>query len=307
MTTVVCPCCGHEFAGDLYEGCAACGARAVGEPLSRPLRELPSYIPAFLSCAIGILLLAILAVCTITALLEHDSLSRINFPSLSSLIAAAETAAWRLKYLALPACAIALFMGLRIYARVRRFPLRFAGKGMAHTGLAASALVGLMIATLIGVTVPERLRRRELGIRAASNVHLWVLNRALVQYRALHGTFPTEFFSSLRSLPDKDGSIAAALAIADPGGYKPTSVQARLPKRLRSLRGAALRTISATNINDLPDEGLTFTNYELTLPGPDKILGTPDDVTMRDGVILVLSKSSQNSLAPLSSSDVSAP
>jgi len=304
MTTVVCPCCGHEFAGDLYAGCAACGARAVGEPLSRPLRELPSYMPAFFSCAIGTLLLAVFVASTITALLEYRSLSHINF---SSFIAAAETAAWRLKYLLLPVSVIALWMAFHISMRVRRFPARFAGTFMSYAGIAGSALALLLIASLIGVTVPERLRRRQLGITAASNVHLWVLNRALVQYRALHGTFPTEFFSSLRSVPDKDGSIAAALAIADPGGYKPTSVQARLPKRLRSLRGAALRTISATNINDLPDEGLTFTNYELTLPGADKILGTPDDVTMRDGVILEPSKSSQNSLAPLSSSDVAVP
>ena len=36
---------------------------------------------------------------------------------------------------------------------------------------------------------------------------------------------------------------------------------------------------------DLTDEGLSLTNYELVLPGVDKILGTDDDLRIRDGVI----------------------
>lgn len=303
--TVVCPCCGHEFAGNLYAGCTACGARAVGEPLSRPLRELPSYMPAFFACVTGALLLAILIVSTITAQLEHGSLFHTSF---SALADAAETAAWRIKYAALPASIAALWIALRTQARVRRFPLRFAGTRLAHAGIAGSALALLLIAASIGVTVPERLRRRQLGITAASNAQLWTLNRALLKYRAQSGTFPIDLHD-LQQLPDNDGSIAAALAAVDPNGngYKPTSVQARLPKRVRSLRGAALRTISATNVNDLPDEGLTFTNYELTLPGADKILGTADDVTMRDSVIIEPSKPSRSSAATLSSNDASAP
>ena len=288
----------------MYAGCAACGARAVGEPLSRPLRELPSFMPAFFVCVAGALLLAIFFAGTITALLERDSLSRINF---SYLVAAAETAAWRMKYVALPASVAALWMALRARARARQFPLRFAGTGMVHAGIATSAVAALLIAAFIGVTVPERLRRRQLGIAAASTAQLWTLNRALLEYRARYGTYPTDLKHSLQSIPDVDGSIAAALLVADPGGYKPTSIQARLPKRVRSLRGAALRTISATNINDLPDEGITFTNYELTLPGADQILGTADDVTMRDSVIVELPASSLNSATTLSSSDVSAP
>src|SRR5437763_14531228 len=39
----ICPCCGAEFEGELSDGCASCGARAVGPPLARPERELPAY------------------------------------------------------------------------------------------------------------------------------------------------------------------------------------------------------------------------------------------------------------------------
>ena len=36
---------------------------------------------------------------------------------------------------------------------------------------------------------------------------------------------------------------------------------------------------------DLPGAGLALTNYELVLPGRDKILGTDDDLRIRDGLI----------------------
>ena len=39
-------------------------------------------------------------------------------------------------------------------------------------------------------------------------------------------------------------------------------------------------------MDDEPDGNLSFTKYELRLPGPDKKLGTEDDWTMRDGLIV---------------------
>ena len=39
----ICPCCGHKSNTPLADGCAACGARPVGEALPKPERELPSY------------------------------------------------------------------------------------------------------------------------------------------------------------------------------------------------------------------------------------------------------------------------
>lgn len=304
MTNIICPCCGHEFAGDLYIGCASCGARAVGEPLARSVHELPSYMPALFVGMIGALMLAAFAVSTSATLIEHSKLSAINF---RSIVRAAETAAWHLKWAALPVAVISLWAGVRICALVRKSPARFAGQRMAHAGLAASTLAVLMIAALIGVTVPERLRQRQLGITASTNAQLWTLHRAFSEYYRLHGTFPTRDINALSSLPDPDRSIAAALAVVDPNGYKPTSIQASLPKKMKSLRGAALRNASMSSTNDLPDEGLSFTNYEMTLPGADKILGTPDDVTMRDGVIIETPSPTTHVPSSLSSNDAGTP
>jgi hypothetical protein len=37
---------------------------------------------------------------------------------------------------------------------------------------------------------------------------------------------------------------------------------------------------------DVAGEALSFTNYKLRLPGKDKMLGTEDDLMIRDGMIV---------------------
>jgi len=47
---------------------------------------------------------------------------------------------------------------------------------------------------------------------------------------------------------------------------------------------------SADTDDSSPTERLSFTNYELQLPGSDKVLGTDDDLVVRDGVITKVSE-----------------
>ena len=56
--------------------------------------------------------------------------------------------------------------------------------------------------------------------------------------------------------------------------------------RRRSNGAVRTRTASARNIDDLPGVGLALTNYELLLPGRDRMLGTVDDLRIRDGRIV---------------------
>ena len=37
------------------------------------------------------------------------------------------------------------------------------------------------------------------------------------------------------------------------------------------------------------DHGVSFTSYELRLPGPDKILNNDDDIIIREGVVMKVS------------------
>ena len=274
-------------------GCVACGAQAVGEPLAKPEHELPTYGRALFVTATGATLLFVFPARVIAVLIERAPASL----DLWSFIYAAEMAAWRLKWFALPATLLALWTGIRLYQSIRRSPARFAGSRLAHSGLAASILVTLLIATLIGVTVPERLRWRQLGIEAATRAQGYTLDRALLEYRIRYGTLPATFDDLRERLPDPDGSIAAALSSIDHSSYKPRADLAALPKQKpRVLSGAALRRVSMTSTEDTTEESISFTNYELRLPGEDKILNTPDDWTMRDGIIIKPSPAEQNAI-----------
>jgi hypothetical protein len=109
----------------------------------------------------------------------------------------------------------------------------------------------------------------------------------MLQYRELHGTLPPQedVISQLRTLPDPDGSIAEALRLIDVNGYQPTSVLAAAAPKTKTLaRGGAIRNASLNTTPDPPS--VSFTNYELRLPGADKKLNTDDDLIVSDGLVM---------------------
>jgi type II secretory pathway pseudopilin PulG len=237
----------------------------------------------------GLMLLLSFGLSTLVALFEQTPVTVGFWPAIS----AAETAAWRLKWIALPFSVVALWGGLLIYQSIRRERARFAGQDFARCGLGASALVIVMIATFIGLTVPERLRQRERGKEAAAEALGYTLQRALLEYRTQYKTYPTSFKDLQDGLADRDGSIAAALSHIDPSTYQPRAnlADASTAKPHR-LRGAALRRASTNNsTDDAVNDKISFTNYEVRLPGADKIPNTDDDWLMRDGMFIRPSKS----------------
>jgi type II secretory pathway pseudopilin PulG len=225
-----------------------------------------------------------------------------------SIVAAAETAAWRLKWVALPVAPPALWSALRVCASLRRERERFNGLRFAHSGLAVSGLVVLMFATCIGVTIPERMRQQQRSLEAAQEARLDTFNRALLEYRLRYKTLPTDLNELKDKLPDPDKSITAVLADLDPASeYHPGTLVASLPpKKSRSMRGAAIRPVSAS-MDDSPGEGVMFTDYELRLPGEDKILGTEDDWVLRNGVVTKPSPSAAQTMGAGSSNNSTAP
>ena len=282
----VCPCCGSKSEGDLRGGCAACGARAVGPPLAPPERVLPGYGHALLLAAAGALAALLFAAAVAASLLRRETLA-LGF---DSLLRAAESAAWRLKATVLPLSTLAAVLGARAYARMRREPSRFVGHGAARAGLALTCAVALALAALVGLSIPERLRRRELAREAAGRALLYAGEQALARYRERFGTLPASL-EDLRRLNDPDCRVAHLLVALTAGEYKPETDLASLAAgrgRGRARRGRAARTraASARTTDDLAGAGLALTNYELTLPGPDGLLGTGDDQRIRDGRIL---------------------
>jgi len=279
-----CPCCGEKFEGELSDGCASCGARAVGPPLARPERELPGYGHAFAVCAAGFALLTLFAAAFVAALLQRETFAF----GADNLLRAAETAAWRLKWSALPLALLLSLACAKLYARMRREPARFVGHGHARAGLAVTFAVAVALTTFIGITVPERLRVRELARRAADNALLYETKIALDRYKSKFGTFPASI-SDLRRLEDPDGSVARLLSVIAAGEYKPETDIASLNTgraKARSKRRGAVIRARASNSDDLPGESIVLTNYAVTLPGRDRLLGTEDDLYIRDGRIL---------------------
>ena len=281
-----CPSCGSNFEGDLCLGCPSCGARSVGPPLAQAEHELPSYGRAVMVAGSGLAMSGVFVASMIAALVEFGAFP----PRVWSIVAAGQAASWRLKWVTIPVAIIVLWGGARIIRSIKATPGKFIGLRAARMGFAASVLVTVMIGTLIGVTIPERLRQRDLSIEAKWTARAYTFHRAQLEYRELHGTLPTEV-KDLRTLPDSDGSIADALNFIDPNGYQAGSVLAAASTKSKPLvsRGSAIRN-AAPGANATADHaGVSFTSYDLRLPGEDKILNTDDDFIIHDGVVTKVS------------------
>ena len=198
-------------------------------------------------------------------------------------VAAAETAAWRLKWVMIPLTLFVVFACRKLYRSIKQSPDNFCGLRYARRGYAAAVAVPLLVLILIGVTVPERLYQRKTGLEAGVKAQGYAWDRLFRQYREKFGSLPSDK-SDLARLPDPDGSIAALLKESEVSEYKPSAEVAAVPKQNpRPLRGAVIRNASLST-DETVSEGLSFTNYELRLPGLDKILNTEDDLIIIDGV-----------------------
>jgi len=290
----ICPCCGFKSDADLSAGCNACGACPVGEALPRPDIELPSYGRSLVLAVSGALIMLLFVSQTVVALIERSGRgAKSNLALLTmipfdwrSWLAASETAAWRLKWVAIPVTIFVLWLFRKLYRSVMNSPDRFCGLRYARRGYIASAMFPLLILLFIGLTVPERLTQYRDGKEAARQAPAYRISRALDEYRENFGGLPDNLKDLTRRLPDDDGSLAAALSNVEVSGYRPSAEVAAVPKRKpQTLRGAAIRNASINTADDPITERLSFTNYELVFPGADKQLGTDDDLILRDGFI----------------------
>jgi hypothetical protein len=240
----------------------------------------------------GSLLVLVFATQTIIAMAKLSSGSLSRLFEFWTWVAASETAAWRLKWISVPVMFVTLWAGLKLYRSIKRQPERFCGLRYARRGLLASATVGFLIALLIGVTVPARLRQRQMAIDAGIRADYYAFERATLEYQIKYKTLPADFNDLCARVSDPDGSLARALANFDPLGYHPSAdVAANATEKQRNPRVAVIRKASYnTATDDAPPGGLAFTTFELRLPGEDKILGNEDDWIARNGIIMKLAE-----------------
>jgi len=298
----ICPSCGSNVDGDLCLGCRSCGARAVGPPLAKAEYELRSYGRAMGVAGGGAFMFAGFLASVIAVLVEFKPASVYLWTVLlqtSKLVTASETAAWRLKWFALPMAAIFLWSSRRLTASIKRSKDRFGGLSLARAGFTISAVVTISVATLIGITIPERLRQRQDANEAAINARGYTLHRALLEYRELKGSYPTDIreLGDKSILPDPYGTIAEALNHVDATSYQPTATLASSKVKAIVPRGGALRDAATSSNAD--SQGVSFTNYELRLPSEHHLFGGDDDFVMKDGLIKKASESSSASFRPV--------
>jgi len=267
----------------LSSGCKQCGARAVGEPLPKPAQELPSYGRALLLAVSGSLAVLVFVSQTLIAFFQ-----RSEGWGFWNWVAAGETAAWRLKWVSIPVLFAVLWIGRKLYRSILNQPERFCGLKYARRGLLASSVVTLLIALLIGITVPARMEQRRLSKEAGIRAQGYAIELAMAQYKLKYKTYPADLRSLLDSTPDADGTLAAALLNIDPNSYHTyVDVAANSTEKTRMRRGTVIRKASfSPDVDDTPSGGLAFTNYALVLPGEDKLYGTEDDWIIQDGMIM---------------------
>ncbi len=290
----ICPCCGFKFVGALSNGCRQCGARAVGEPLPKPAHELPSYGRALILAVGGSLTVLLFLMQTIIALFQRPTLS-LGF---WSWVAAGQTAAWRLKWIAIPLFIVTAWFGRKLYRSIKLQPEKFCGLKHARRGMLASSTVIFLVALLIGVTVPARLRQRELAAEAGVRAQWHTIERATLEYNERYQTFPADLRDLQERIPDPNGMLAEAIRNLDPTGYRPSADFAAVTaEKSPSLRGAAIRKASLSSAtDDTPSGRLAYTKFELQLPGEDKILGNEDDWIGSNGVLKRISDVSKGGI-----------
>ena len=205
-----------------------------------------------------------------------------------SWVGAAETAAWRIKWVSIPVLMVTLWLGRKIYRSIRLQPQKFCGVKYARHGLLASTTVAFLIALLIGITVPARLRQREMSKEAAIRANWHTFEAAVLEYRTRYHSYPADLRELRDRVPDPYGWLAEALDHLDSNGYHPyVDVAVAGVEKSRGLRGVAIRNASLTTPgDDVPTGGLTYTTFELRMPGEDGILGNEDDWIGHDGVLV---------------------
>lgn len=302
----ICPCCGFKFVGALSNGCRQCGARAVGEPLPRPAYELPSYGRALILAIGGSLAVILFLTQTIIALVQRPTLS-LGF---WSWVAAGQTAAWRMKWIAIPLLIVTAWFGRKLYRSIKLQPEKFCGLKHARRGMLASSMVILLIALLIGVTVPARLRHRDWANEAQYRAQWHTIEAASLEYLGRYKTYPSDLAELQKRTPDPYGTLAAAIRNLDPTGYRPSADFAAVASsKSPSMRGVPIRKASLSSATDdeTPAVSLVYTKFELQLPGEDKILGTDDDWIGTNGVLKRVSDVAKGSIGRTVSAGVLQP
>jgi hypothetical protein len=276
--SMICPCCGQERAVALTE-CTACGARQVGTPLLPPDVLLPKLGPAVaaLTCAILVVLAFLVSwvfgndmrvgrVALIWAIGDATKFTHELLQADPKLLSYrifsydAYRLAFTLSVVLIPLSLLGLGLGRRALRLARNHPAHFGGLRLARIALALSATLFITFSAATISLIPNALARGKAKHLAATRAKMYELHyHALQKYHEEYGSYPQDLLDISRVNVE---GVPQADYWDNNFNYQPVSVIAS--------NGRAI----------------SFSNYKLVSAGPDGKLGTKDDITMIDGIIV---------------------
>ncbi len=242
-----CPSCGRRVA--LEATACACGARWVASQPTGPEFRVPR---------VGMPVAAV-SVIALTILIEAILLAHEAYVS---PFVWAEAIGSTLVYLArffVPVLLVAAYLAYRGSRQAQRAPDRYGGGRLARAGLVAALLLLAVHAGVFLTRAPRLIENRRIRQEAATRANLYRLAWAIEAYRQQYGTYPRR----LIDLQEMDPHLKPAV---DAWG-----------------REFVYSTISGDVAAAAP---MPFQRYQLVSKGPDGILGTADDIVLRDDVLL---------------------
>lgn len=245
---MICPSCGTEMAAT--STFCRCGARRVGPPPTEPVDGIPRLGYGITALTLTGLVLVVQLAITIRNIVIGD----LRWPW-QLLITTASLA-----LVTLPALLVAVALAWRGWRLAVDRPHAYGGRALARRSLALALALCVMNLTAIAGRIPDWLENARIKRQARTRVLMYKVNDMIARYREQYGAYPER----LIDLQELDPSIGPILDTwHHPLVYTPMSAEI-------ASRG-------------LP---VPFQKYELVSRGPDGILGTEDDIVMRDGLII---------------------
>ncbi len=261
--------------------CASCGARQVGPAMAPPDVLLPR-----LGLSIGALACVVLAVLAFLALWIFGNDAKVGRVFLvwalgdgtrltQSLLQAdpklplyrifnydAYKAAFVISAAALPLSLLGMWLARRAQQAWQRDPARYGGRGIARASFAMATGLFLLFSVIDVSAIPGAIERGRARRLAATRAKMYELHaQALQKYYQEYGMYPQEI---------TDLSRINAEGAPQTDYWENAFAYAPIPADDIASRGLAI----------------SFSGYKLVSAGPDGLFGTPDDVTMVDGVIV---------------------
>jgi len=209
--------------------------------------------------------------CSCGARIVGDPLAENQFkvrrygPIMIAVAAAAAVAATALVFSSW--CALALLLPILLSRRAlllaKRDPSLYGGYKTAAASLTLALVASAALASYAVVRIPDYLENRRLKERAAQQAIMLHVAVLLEQHRAKNGNYPRDL-EEIKKLDD--GSL--------PADFWTRAFKYR----------AYTQQVAATTFRRGEDPiDVSSNDFELMLAGPDGVLGTDDDIFMRDG------------------------